>query len=29
VVVRGLLDPMWSAISNLLALKPTQTAAEV
>jgi DNA-binding NtrC family response regulator len=29
VVVRGLLDPMWSAISNLLALKPTGAAAEV
>jgi CheY-like chemotaxis protein len=27
VVVRGLLDPMWAAISNLLALKPAGSAA--
>ena len=26
VVVRGLLDPMWAAISNLLALKPAESA---
>jgi hypothetical protein len=26
-VVRGLLDPMWAAISNLLALKPAGSAA--
>jgi DNA-binding NtrC family response regulator len=29
VVVRGLLDPMWSAIRNLLSLKPSESAAEV
>jgi hypothetical protein len=27
VVERGLLDPMWSAIANLLELKPAGTAA--
>jgi DNA-binding NtrC family response regulator len=28
VAVRGLLDPMWAAISDLLALKPSESAAE-
>jgi hypothetical protein len=29
VVARGMLDPMWSAISNLLELSPAESGRKI